>query len=296
MLLNYIVDEDKYKNVNQVLKQEFNISSRLLNKLILNKHVLLNNKIIDTRSSISINDVVSVNLDFEEESENIVATKMNLDIIYEDEAFIIINKPAGIAIHPSILHYEDSLSNGVKFYFESINLHRKIRPVNRLDFNTSGLVIFAKNEYIQESLIRQMKENIFKKEYIAVVSGHFESPTGTINLPIGRKENSIIERCVDFNNGQEAVTDYEVLQEFDEYSLVKCFLKTGRTHQIRVHMAAISHPILGDSMYGYSSELISRQALHSYKVSFVHPLYKKEVHITCEMPEDIKKLLTETGY
>ena len=160
MLLKYIVRNNKYQNINQILKQEFHISARLLHKLICQKHVMLNDNIVDTRSMVSLNDIITVNLDFEEESENIVPTNMKLDIVYEDDALLVLNKPAGIAVHPSISHYEDSLSNGVKFYFDSINLYRKIRPVNRLDFNTSGLIVFAKNEYVQECLIRQMKENI----------------------------------------------------------------------------------------------------------------------------------------
>ena len=212
MTLKYIVTDTKYQNINQVLKQELHISARLQHKLITEKHVLLNGIVTDTRFSISKNDIITVNLDFKEESENIVATKMQLGIIYEDDAFLVLNKPAGIAVHPSILHYKDSLSNGVKFYFESIGLKRKIRPVNRLDLNTSGLIVFSKNEYIQECLIQQMNSHIFKKDYLAIVVGHFDEPQGTINLPIARKENSIIERCIS-ENGQEAITDYKVLKE-----------------------------------------------------------------------------------
>lgn len=196
MVLKYIVKDDKYKNINQILKQEFHISARLLHKLIVSKHIFLNGVITDSRNAVMTGDIVTVNLDFEEESENIVATEMNLNIIFEDEAFLILNKHAGIPVHPSILHYEDSLSNGVKFYFESIRLKRKIRPVIRLDLDTSGLIVFAKNEYVQECLIQQMNNHVFKKEYIAIVAGHFEELEGTINLPISRKESSIIERCI----------------------------------------------------------------------------------------------------
>ena len=287
MILEYIVRDDKYQTINQILKQEFQISARLLHKLIVEKHVSLNNNIIDTRNPVINGDIITVNLDFEEESENIVSTSMNLDIIFEDEALLILNKPAGIAVHPSIFHYEDSLSNGVKFYFENVGLKRKIRPVNRLDLNTSGLIIFAKNEYVQECLIQQMQSGAFKKEYIAIVSGNFQDSKGTINLPIARKDNSIIERCVS-KDGQEAITDYYVMQKFDEYSIVKCSLRTGRTHQIRVHMAAISHPLLGDSLYGVSSTLINRQALHSYRICFVHPISHENLEFTCELPEDMK--------
>jgi len=287
MILEYIVKDNKYQDINQILKQEFHISSRLLHKLIVEKHVSLNGNIADTRSSVFNNDIVTVDLNFEEESENIVSVEMHLDIIFEDDSLLILNKPAGIAVHPSILHYQDSLSNGVKFYFNKIGLKRKIRPVNRLDLNTSGLIIFAKNQYVQECLIKQMQSGTFKKEYIALVAGHFDEQTGTVNLPIARKENSIIERCIS-PSGQEAITDYCLLKEYDNYSVVKCSLKTGRTHQIRVHMASIGHPLLGDTLYGISSNLINRQALHSYKICFVHPISYKTLEFVCEIPEDMK--------
>ena len=287
MFLEYIVKNNKYQNINQILKQEFHISARLFHKLIVEKHVLLNGLIADTRSSVINGDIVTVNLDFEEESENIVAVKMPLDIIFEDDGLLILNKPAGIAVHPSILHYENSLSNGVKFYFESIGLKRKIRPVNRLDLNTSGLIVFAKNEYIQECLIQQMNNHMFKKEYITIVSGHFDKPCGTINLPIARKNNSIIERCVS-SDGQEAITEYCVLKEFDDHSIVKCSLKTGRTHQIRVHMAAIGHQLIGDTMYGVPSPFINRQALHSYRICFTHPVSHENLEFVCDFPEDMR--------
>lgn len=287
MLLNYVVKDNKYDNINQILKNELEISSRLLHKLIINNHVYCNNSIVDTRNNVYIGDVITIDLDFKETSDNIIATDIELNIIYEDDSFLILNKTAGIAVHPSVLHYNSSLSNGVKFYFDKNGLHRKIRPVNRLDFNTSGLIIFAKNEYVQECLIKQMKQNIFKKEYIAIVKGYFDLHNDVINMPIARKENSIIERCV-AENGQEAITEYKVLNELHNMSVVKCTLKTGRTHQIRVHMSATHHPLIGDTLYGSPSNLINRQALHSYKISFVHPISKKTIELTCDLPDDMK--------
>ena len=132
-----------------------------------------------------------------------------------------------------------------------------------------------------------MKSEIFKKEYIAIVQGHLGEPCGTINLPIARKYNSIIERCIS-HNGQEAITDYCVLKQFDNYSIVKCTLKTCRTHQIRVHMAAINHPLLDDTLYGVESSLINRQALHSYKITFIHPVSYENMVFTCDLPNDMK--------
>lgn len=292
MFLTYIFDNLKpYKNINDVLNSEYNFSNRLFTKLIKNNCIYLNNEKCDTRSSLKIGDIITIDLSYEEESLNIVPTKMDLDIIYEDEWFLIVNKPAGIAIHPSILHFKDSLSNGIKFYFNNIKLHKKVRPVNRLDLNTSGLVIFAKCEYIQEELSRQMQRGIFKKEYLCIAQGTFENKKGTINLPIGRKPGSIIERCVN-ENGQNSTTNYNVLSSFDNYSLIQCSLESGRTHQIRVHMSAIGHPLVGDTLYGNYSSLISRQALHSYILKFVHPITKKQMEFNCPLPSDIQKLIT----
>lgn len=292
MFLEYKVINNNYKNINQILKQEFKLSARLMHKVIINKLALLNNKQIDTRSSINIGDNVKIDLNYEEENDNIVPVKMNLDILFEDDCLLIINKPAGIAVHPSILHFEDSLSNGIRFYFDSIGLKKKIRPVNRLDLDTSGIIVFAKNEFVQECLIRQMNNNIFKKEYIAIVTGHLKEKSGVINLPIARKENSIIERCIS-EKGQNAITKYEVIKELDSISVVKCFLETGRTHQIRVHFMAIGHPLIGDSLYGSKSSLINRQALHCYSISFVHPITKEVLNITCNLPKDMENIFKQ---
>lgn len=288
MKLKYIIENNK-SNINQILQNKLSISSRLLYKLIKSQRILLNGNICDTRNHSNVGDTLIVDFNYDEDNSNIVPTKMDLDIIYEDEWLLIVNKPAGVAIHPSILHYSDSLCNGIRFYFDSIGLKKKIRPVNRLDLNTSGLVIFAKCEYIQECLISQMKDNLFKKEYLAICDGIFENKYGTINLPIARKEDSIIERCIS-DDGQPSITHYEVLKEFGNYSLVRCILETGRTHQIRVHMSAISHPLIGDSLYGSISDLIDRQALHCYKLRFVHPITKNFMDFCSEIPLDLKKL------
>ena len=169
-------------------------------------------------------------------------------------------------------------------------IYKKIRPVNRLDLNTSGLIIFAKNEYIQENLIRQMEKGTLKKEYLAIVEGTIEEDRGVIDAPIARKQESIIERCIS-NEGRVAITGYEVLQRNEKYSLVKCRLITGRTHQIRAHFSYIGHPLLGDTLYGNSSNFINRQALHSYKIGFIHPITKEKMQFECDMPSDLKVLL-----
>lgn len=294
MELNYTVTNDcKYLNINQILVSEFNISARLRSKLIRLKCIYKNSAVADTRDYVSTGDIITISFDYNEDNSNIVPTKMALDIIYEDSWLIVVNKPAGIPVHPSILHYTDSLSNGLCYYFNSIGLNKKIRPVNRLDLNTSGLVVFAKCEYVQEQLSFQMQNDRFKKEYICLVSGLLEKKSGIINLPIARKPGSIIERCID-KNGQPSITEFTVLKEFDEYSLVKCILKTGRTHQIRVHFSYIGNPLLGDSLYGSSSTLITRQALHSYTIGFIHPINNKSLNFIAPIPEDIDLLIKNT--
>ena len=294
MELKYKVDNLKYKNIKDVCKNYFEISDRLLTKLKKNQKIFLNNSSAYINTMLSLNDTIIINLDFEEESENIVPTKMDLNILYEDDYLIIINKPSGIPIHPSISHFKNSLSNGLKYYFNKINLKKKIRPVNRLDKDTSGIVIFAKHEYIQECLIKQMKNNKFKKEYLAILEGYMNKTAGTINLPISRKEGSIIEREIN-RNGEKAITHFKLIDNFSvdnqELSLVKFILETGRTHQIRVHSKYINHPILGDSLYGNKSDLINRQALHACKVSFIHPITNEPINIEIPLPLDIKKVL-----
>lgn len=279
MDLNYIVKNEI--NIRQVLREHFGISNRLLLKLKQNKKIYLNNSNnIYLDMAVKENDLIKINLDFEEDNSNIVPMQMNLNILYEDDSLLIIDKPPHMPVHPSLNHYENSLSNGVKYYFDSINLHRLIRPINRLDKDTSGIVMFAKNEYIQSRLTN------YTKEYIAIVVGKLEGK-GIIDKPIKRKTDSIIERCID-ESGEKAITEYEVLKNFningEDLTEVKCLLHTGKTHQIRVHMASINHPILGDTLYGKPSNLIDRQALHAFKVKFIHPITKKEIEVISPIP------------
>ena len=299
-----------YQNVKEVLKAEFQMSNRLLLKLKKLQKIYLNHQCVYVHHPILPGDVIICDLNDEEDNTNIVPTSIPLAILYEDEAYLVVNKPAGVPVHPSMEHYEDSLSNGIRFYFDQIGLKKKIRPINRLDKDTSGIVLFAKNEYIQECLAKQMKSNKFMKKYIAIVNGRLEQKSGTINLPIDRKENSIIERCIS-QNGKTAITHYKVItleslfqnyfsfqnmyphkqrlnncNNFSDFDIVECTLETGRTHQIRVHFASIGHPLLGDTLYGSASPFIARQALHAYKISFVHPITQKLVSYIAPIPED----------
>ena len=291
MELKYIKkDSDNYETIRHVLRQEFKMSSNLILKLKKAKLIFLNNEFTYLDKTINNGDIISVCLDFNEDNSNIVSTKMNLDILYEDEGLLIVNKSAEIPVHPSALHFKDTLSNGVRYYYDKNSINRKIRIVNRLDRNTSGIVIFAKNEYIQERLAYQMKSKEFRKEYIAICEGYLDNKDGIINAKIDRKDNSIIERCIS-NNGQTAITKYNVIKEINNMSEIHIILETGRTHQIRVHMAHIGHPIVGDDLYGHSSNLINRQALHAYKVTFKHPISGKKLEILSDLPDDMKSLI-----
>ena len=291
MNLSYQIDKDEhYDNVLHVLKEQFLLSDRLITKLKKANKIYLNSLPTYTKKSVTVGDTVSVLIDFEEDNSNIVASNIPLNIIYEDDYLLVINKSANIAVHPSILHFDNSLSNGVKFYFDKLGLKKKIRIVNRLDRNTSGIVVFAKNEYIQECLIKQMKNKELKKEYLAIAKGILESKSDTLNFPIARKEGSIIERTVN-SDGDSAITHYDVVKEFNNLSLVHIVLETGRTHQIRVHFSYIGHPILGDTLYGSPSELINRQALHSYKLTFIHPVTKKVLILEAPLPNDIENII-----
>ena len=250
MLLKYIVEDNK--NLRSILKDELNISSRLFNK-IKNKYVFVNGEHAIYYRDLNVNDVVEVDFSYDDDNYNNIVSNPDIkfEIVYEDDWLLIVNKGANLPVHPSLNHYDISLSNGVRAYFDKIGLNKTVRIVNRIDKDTTGLVVIAKCEYIQECLIKQMNDNSFIKEYIAIARGLVDS-SGVIDFPIARKDGSIIERCVDLVRGEKAITNYVRLNYNSELdiSLVKCRLLTGRTHQIRVHFAYIGHPLFGDSLYG----------------------------------------------
>ena len=250
MLLKYIVGDNK--NLRSILKDELNISSRLFNK-IKNKHVFVNGEHAIYYKDLNVNDVVEVDFSYDDDNYNNIVSNPDIkfEIVYEDDWLLIVNKGANLPVHPSLNHYDISLSNGIRSYFDKISLNKTVRLVNRIDKDTTGLVVIAKCEYIQECLIKQMNDDSFIKEYIAIARGLVDS-SGVIDFPIARKNGSIIERCVDLVRGENAITNYVRLNHNPELdiSLVKCRLLTGRTHQIRVHFAYIGHPLLGDSLYG----------------------------------------------
>lgn len=280
-----VLKEDDGKKVGNILRDKLNVSARLLNKLKMNEKILVNKASVFSSYIVHLDDEIEVNIDFEEE-DNIIPEKMNLEILYEDEYFLAVNKPFGTVVHPSSYHPNNTLANGVKYY---LNNKKKIRAINRLDKDTSGIVLFAKNEYIQELMI---KDKSIEKEYYAIALGKLEKEKGIINAPIARKQGSIMEREIN-EEGQIAITHYEVTKYFSQkdLSLLHLKLETGRTHQIRVHLAYIGHSILGDTLYGLETNLINRQALHAYKMTFIHPISNVKVEIISPIPNDMEQIL-----
>ena len=207
-------------------------------------------------------------------------------LAYEDDFLLIIDKPAGMLVHPTVSERGTTLYDYVKAYYEANGINSGIHPVSRLDRNTSGLVIFAKEPVVQPWLSQQQVE----KEYLALACGRFENSEGIIEVPIARKEGSIIERCVDYERGKYAKTAYEVLAAYSNHTLLKVRLFTGRTHQIRVHLASIGHPLVNDNLYGTPGPQ-ARHALHAYRLAFKHPISDVFLEITRSLPNDLLKLL-----
>ena len=243
-----------------------------------------------TKEKLEAGDLLETVFEEGDSSENIVAVEMPLDIVYEDEDIFVLNKPADTPIHPSQGNYDNSLANGVKYYYESKGIPFVFRCINRLDRDTTGLVIIAKNMLSGAVLNQAMVNREIKRTYLAVVKGELPKE-GTIDFPIARKDGSTVERCVDFEKGESAVTHFECLRRSGEYSLAKIWLETGRTHQIRVHMNAIGHPLPGDFLYHPDFSKIGRQALHSWRLEFHHPVTGEVMKFEQELPEDMKKLL-----
>ena len=295
MILKYIYSDEEsyskkdYKTLRDILQREFKLSRREIIKLKKSKAYTINDEFTFLDKELKDGDIIKVIVDFEESNDNIVPVEGNLDILFEDEYLLIVNKPSNMPVHPTAYHFDDTLSNIVRYYFDKNNINRKIRLVNRLDRDTTGIVIIAKDEISQDRLRKQMRAKEFKKTYLAIVDGILEKKEDTINAPIGRKLPSIIEREVS-NNGQEAITKYKVIKEDKNLniSLLEIKLETGRTHQIRVHMQYIGHPILGDTLYGKESTLINRQALHAYQIRCIHPITNKELIVNAPIAEDMK--------
>ena len=252
--------------------------------------ILLNGVWGRVRDILHEGDTLTIQLIENESSENIVPTNLPLDIVYEDEDIMVINKAADTPIHPSQGNYDNTLANAVAYYFKEKGETFTYRCINRLDRDTTGLLILAKHMYSASLLSNMVQNREIHREYLAIATGEVPEE-GTIIAPIGRVDGSTIERQVDEKNGEYACTHYKTLLTKNGYSLVSLKLETGRTHQIRVHMKHIGHPLPGDFLYHPDYSVIKRQALHSHKLRFKHPITKEEMEFTAGLPEDMKKII-----
>lgn len=295
MILEFTVNEENDgKTVKHILKRKLELSSRLIKKLKLESMILCNEVPVRVTHIVYPGDRIKAVIDFNEESSDIIPENLPFKILYEDEYLIAVDKGPDTVVHPTFSHQHGTLANALSYYLSGKNINRKIRPVNRLDRDTTGVIIFALNQFVQEAFIRQMKAGIFKKEYLGIVHGVLHKSAGTINLPIARKPESIMLRHIS-EDGYPSVTHYEVLECFEDFTLLKFHLETGRTHQIRVHCQAIGHPLAGDTLYPEINikkvPLLERQALHSHKTSFIHPFTKENLEIVSPLPEDMAMLI-----
>lgn len=269
--------------VRTVLKEHFGFSKGTVVKLKENKGIFVNGESVTVRKMMQENDVLTVRF-YEEKSENIVPVEMELDIIYEDEDILAVNKPSGTPTHPSLNHYTDTLANGVCYKYRNENF--TFRAVNRLDRETSGVVLIAKNRNSAHKLSKQIKEGSMEKIYFALCEGVFSKKEGVIKKPIARKQESMILRHVS-EEGKDALTEYKVLSE-DENSLVEVRPQTGRTHQIRVHFSYIGNPIVGDTLYG-TKKGDERLMLHCGSMIFKHPVTDETLCLKANLPEQFYK-------
>ena len=285
----YIIEEEQSNQRISSFLMERGFSAKNLKDLKKQERSILRNGVwAYVNEVLNAGDVLEVMVKEPESSGNIVPVLLPLDIVYEDEDILIVNKPGNMPTHPSQNHYEDTLANAVMYYYAGTDEDFVFRCLNRLDRETSGLTLIAKNMISGAMLSRMIREREIEKEYIALVEGMIPE-RGTVDKPIGRVEGSTIERRVDERNGESAVTHYTRMNYDEErnVSTVRLWLESGRTHQIRVHMAFIGHPLLGDGIYNPSNHQTKRQALHCARLAFLHPVTKKQMVFEQIPPEDM---------
>ena len=282
-----INDLETETRIDNYLINKLDMSRTKIQKMIKNKNILVNNSEIKNSYILKNGDIIIVN-DYEEEEMKAVPTKMDLDIVYEDEDVMVINKPNGLVVHPAVGNYDNTLVNGLLYHSKNLStINGEFRPgiVHRIDAYTTGLLMVAKNDKAHESLAKQLEEKTTVRKYIALVWGVVKSDTGTIDAPIGRdsrdrKKMAIIE------NGKTAVTNFKVLERYKNATLIELKLETGRTHQIRVHMNYIGHPVVNDNVYGRRKIIDETgQCLHAATIGFVHPKTNKYMEFSSELPE-----------
>ena len=292
--IDYIIDEGSAGlRVEQFLRRKRYSGQNLSEIKRMPKSILVNGVHYYMRQELSTGDHLQVRICETQNSEKIPPTKLPLDIVYEDEDLLVLNKPAGMPIHPSLNNYTNSIANALAYYFQSQGKPFIFRCCNRLDRDTSGLTIVSKHLVSGSILSDMTKYREVHREYLAIARGSVTPSEGTIQAPLGRKEGTIIERTVDWEHGENAVTHYKVVKEANGHSLVSLRLETGRTHQIRIHMKYLGYPLIGDYLYNPDMEYMTRQALHSHHMEFTHPITGEYMSFTAALPEDMARVMQE---
>ncbi len=289
----YIVTkEDDGLPIKKLIRTKFTFSSRLMTKLKMQNLIFLNGEPTAGWITPKEGDIITVRLP--EEKSDFPAEDIPIYPVFEDDDLLILNKQPGVTVHPTKGHPVHTLANGLMKYMEDTNQTFKIRFINRLDMDTSGLLAVAKNSHAQNDFTKQMQANTTRKRYRAIVNGIVEENDFTINLPIGRPDSEEVRRGV-MEDGYPSVTHVHVLERYRKdsgYTLVELLLETGRTHQIRVHMSHIGHPLVGDELYGGNNpDLLNRQALHAYRLSFHHPVSGEAITVEAPLPQDMQNVI-----
>ena len=287
-----VVEEDKVR-IDNYLVEKLELSRSKIQKLIKDDRVLVNGKKVNVSYKVKLDDEIEVEEELEEEM-NAIPENIPLDIIYEDADLLVINKASGMVVHPAPGHYTGTLVNALLYRFD-LNSGEANRPgiVHRLDKDTSGLMLVAKNEFTHEKLSEMIGKKDVERKYLAIVDGLIKHDTGTIDAPIGRDPNNRQKMAVTDINGKDSITHFKVLERFDNNTFIECILETGRTHQIRVHMNYIGFPINNDPLYGRGKSTEFGQMLHSYSIKFNHPRTGKELSFRVDPPKEFMDKLNE---
>lgn len=264
------------------------LSKKTIHLLRQNKDYTLNNTYVDYQIILKDKDILSIKA--YEQGRDFVEQESSLDIIYEDDLLCIVNKPSNLIIHPDDKSKKDTLCNYVSYYYQQTHQYLPIRYLHRLDRDTTGLVMFCKCALLQPYFDALIASKEIKKTYLAIIQGHLPKREMTIDLPIGQDRHSKNKMCIS-KTGKDALTHFKEIKSNKEKTLIECLIKTGRKHQIRVHLNSLHHPLIGNQLYGKSSPFINRMALHAYRLEFVHPLTYQTMMIECTLPKDMEKLL-----
>ena len=285
------------KRLDLYIAERTELTRTRIQQLIKDGNISVNNKKAKSSYKVEKNDLIEIIIPDEKEID-LVPENINIRILYEDSDMAVIDKDAGIVVHPSHGHESGTLVNAVMYHIKDLSgINGEIRPgiVHRLDKDTSGLLIIAKNDAAHLKLSEMFANNGIKKTYIAILKGKINKDSGKIETLIGRDPKDRKKMAVVKTNGKTAITHFQVLDKNEKFSLVEVNIKTGRTHQIRVHMKYLGYPVLGDGVYGRDTKAAKRQMLHAYKLEFLHPVTQKAMKIISELPGDFKKALEETG-